>query len=262
MRILVLAPLFTSGLAMATTSTTSVAPAPSSQGTTDVIDDPAAARDALLVRIRRSLRDAMQRTADRLSAAVDLLDEAGYRIPDLTVLRIEPVTDSSTSGFGWRTDPFNHNRKFHSGADIRGKHGTPVATAGDGVVVFAGQQSGYGNVVYVDHGRGVITRYAHLSKIDVKRDAKLIAGDCVGKIGSTGHATGPHLHFEVRLDGRAVDPVTAMTVASLAREAPAVGRIAAYALAPALQANKHAEGTAKTSRPERAGRAKRVRPQS
>ena len=267
MRIL-LVPIFACGLTMSSITTIAVAN-PSPPAVFVAVDPPSigladsdSARDALFRRIQRSVRDAMQRTTGGLAGAVDLLDEAGYRIPNLGMLRVDPVANSSTSGFGWRDDPFHHHRKFHSGADIRGKHGTPVVTAGDGVVVFAGQQNGYGNIVYVDHGGGVITRYAHLSKIEAKRDAKVTAGECIGKIGSTGHTTGPHLHFEVRLDGRAVDPVTAMVVAELAREAPAVGRIAAYALSPALQANKRSDPAPNTPRPERSGRTKRVRPQS
>src|SRR3982751_1387160 len=90
-------------------------------------------------------------------------DPRGLRVPDVSVLTWQPLppADDSwpTSGFGWRDDPIRHTRKFHSGAAIRAKSGTPVMAAGDGVVTFAGRQGGYGNVIYVDHGGGLITRY-------------------------------------------------------------------------------------------------------
>ncbi len=178
--------------------------------------------------------------------------------PDLSMLTTSPVLEES-SGFGWRVDPIHPNLRFHSGTDFRADPGTPVLAAGSGVVVFAGRQGGYGNIVYVDHGGGVVTRYAHLRRIETAVDARVTAGERIGQVGSTGRATGPHLHFEVRLDGRAVDPVTALTVASLERESPAAGRLAAFALAPELQA-KARDGSDRhrgASRPERAGRAPR-----
>jgi murein DD-endopeptidase MepM/ murein hydrolase activator NlpD len=166
--------------------------------------------------------------------------------PDLTALSVEPVANASTSGFGWREDPINKRRKFHSGADIRGKHGTPVMAAGGGTVICAERKNGYGNVVFVDHGNGLVTRYAHLRKIEVKKDAIVTAGQRIGQVGSTGRTTGPHLHFEVRIDGRPVDP--------LERQSPALGRMAAQVLAPDVQRAKHSESgldPTKTSRPER-----------
>ena len=213
-----------------------------------------------LVRWRRDLRD----TLHQRIAATD-----PRAIPDLTVLSTEPVVERQSSGFGWRSHPISGRRKFHKGSDVRGDRGTPVLAAGDGVVVRAETTDGYGNVVFVDHGGGVITRYAHLKKVDIARDTVVTAGDQIGRIGSTGQATGPHLHFEVRLDGRAVDPVTALSVAGLQRTAPVAGRLAALALAPRVQehvsANRAKEderARRKQLRPERRGRAKRVRPTS
>jgi murein DD-endopeptidase MepM/ murein hydrolase activator NlpD len=215
------------------------------------------------VRLRRSLRDAVHDAFDRLAS---IAETGGFRIPDLTVLTTEPVENSESSGFGWREDPIKHIRKFHNGADLRGKAGTPVLAAGDGVVIFSGEQNGYGNCVFVDHGGGVVTRYAHLRRIDAKLNAAVIAGQRVGQVGSTGRTTGPHLHFEVRLDGRPVDPPTAMTVAELERESPIAGRIASFALSPALQADKHTNvdppKKPAESRPERRGRSVHVRPVS
>jgi len=198
--------------------------------------------------------------------------------PDLSILTTEPVARTESSGYGWREDPIRKRQKFHHGADYRGKTGTPVLAAGDGVVVFAGRQGGYGNVVYIDHGGGVVTRYGHLRRIETKKGATIAAGERLGQLGSTGRATGPHLHFEVRLDGRDVDPNVALTVASLMRESPDAGKLAAYALSPELQAsardmqdpkNQRAlreklatqsdATTAETSRPERANAPKRQR---
>ncbi|CAN5922200.1 hypothetical protein BH11MYX3_BH11MYX3_09830 [soil metagenome] len=225
-----------------------------------------------LVRWRMSVRDLLHGAAEHLAT---FADNAGMSIPDMTVLSWDPLPSSgsswATSGFGWRDDPIRHRRKFHSGADVRAQPGTPVLAAGDGVVKFCGRQGGYGNVIYVDHGGGLLTRYAHLRRIETTKDAVITAGTKIGQVGSTGRATGPHLHFEVRIDGRPVDPGTALTVAQLQRESPAEGHLAAYALAPEIQAlelsdldppkGRVAKKT-KSSRPERTGRTKRVRPTS
>jgi murein DD-endopeptidase MepM/ murein hydrolase activator NlpD len=165
-----------------------------------------------------------------------VLDQAERETPDISMLTTEPVARTESSGFGWREDPINKRAKFHHGTDYRGKRGTPVVAAGEGTVVFAGRRGGYGRAVFIDHGDGVITRYAHLNKIVVKVGDTLAAGTQLGELGSSGRATGVHLHFEVRLDGRSVDPVTAMIVAEMWRENPAAGRLAAYALAPELMA--------------------------
>src|SRR5262249_29091673 len=145
---------------------------------------------------------------DRFAA---LAEAAGLVVPDLTVLSIEPVAHSESSGFGWRDDPIRHTRRFHSGTDFRGEPGTPVLAAGDGVVAFCGRLGGYGNVIDINHGGGVITRYAHLRKIETKKDTAVTAGERIGQVGSTGRTTGPHLHFEVRLDGAPVSPIAALT---------------------------------------------------
>jgi len=184
------------------------------------------------------LRELARGTADRLIGwTTGWSDQLHHASPDLSILTTEPVANTESSGFGWRDDPIRHNRSYHRGADFRARSGTPVLAAGDGMVVFCGRQRGYGNVIYVDHGGGVVTRYAHLRRILTKRKALVTAGERIGQVGRTGRATGPHLHFEVRLDGRAVDPVTAMRVAALEREDVVAGRIAALALAPGIQDN-------------------------
>ncbi|MBX3518733.1 MAG: peptidoglycan DD-metalloendopeptidase family protein [Xanthobacteraceae bacterium] len=110
------------------------------------------------------------------------------------------------SSFGPRLDPFLRRLAFHSGTDLRGEYGDPVLAAAAGTVIYAGRHNAYGNMVEIDHGNGLTTRYAHLSAILVKEGAVLAAGAVVGKIGSTGRSTGPHLHFEVRVNGDPVDP--------------------------------------------------------
>ena len=95
---------------------------------------------------------------------------------------------------------------MHSGLDFRGLTGAPIHAAADGRISFVGQKSGYGNVVEVRHGNGLLTRYAHMSKFAAKVGQKVAAGDIIGAIGSTGRSTGPHLHFEVRINDRAVNP--------------------------------------------------------
>lgn len=223
---------------------------------------------APMLRIQHHVRDAAHRLGDELAALARYLDDhVEPRIPDLRVLQVEPVANASTSGFGWRDDPIRHRSKFHAGADIKGDRGTPVMASGDGVVVFCGRKGGYGNVIFVDHGGGVVTRYAHLSRIETRRGAVVVAGQRIGRVGSTGRATGPHLHFEVRLDGHPVDPVTALAVAELARTSPAQGRVAAHALAPEVQAHKLSDVDPPkrrhaTSRPDRPGRVKRPKPVS
>jgi murein DD-endopeptidase MepM/ murein hydrolase activator NlpD len=111
-----------------------------------------------------------------------------------------------TSGFGARVDPFLKQLAFHAGVDLRGDNGDPVRATAAGIVVFAGKHPAYGLMVEIDHGNGHATRYAHLSAILVKEGAVLKAGTVLGKIGSTGRSTGPHLHYEVRLNGDPIDP--------------------------------------------------------
>lgn len=111
-----------------------------------------------------------------------------------------------SSGFGYRSDPFTGGAAMHSGLDFRGPIGTPILAAAPGRVSFVGVKSGYGNVVEVDHGQGIMTRYAHLSGFTSKVGAQVAAGQQIAKMGSTGRSTGSHLHFEVRLNGVAVNP--------------------------------------------------------
>jgi murein DD-endopeptidase MepM/ murein hydrolase activator NlpD len=211
-----------------------------------------------MVRWQHDVRDRLHDLDASLNAFVD---DVGAVVPDLTVLSIEPVARTESSGFGWRDDPIRHTRSFHSGTDFRGHPGTPVVAAGDGVVKYCGRLGGYGNVIDIDHGGGVVTRYAHLRRIETRKAAAVTAGAEIGQVGSTGRTTGPHLHFEVRIDGAPVSPIAAMAIASLQRELPIAGRLAALTLSPELQATAESDvdppKQRPARRPERPGRAKR-----
>jgi murein DD-endopeptidase MepM/ murein hydrolase activator NlpD len=112
-----------------------------------------------------------------------------------------------TSTFGVRSDPFRGTAAMHAGVDIPGAIGTPIYATADGIVVRAGVAGGYGNMVAINHGRGIETRYGHMSKILVEANARVHRGQMIGLMGSTGRSTGSHLHYEVRIDGHAVNPV-------------------------------------------------------
>ena len=111
-----------------------------------------------------------------------------------------------SSSFGVRSDPFGRGPAMHSGLDFRASHGDPVRSTANGKVISAGWNGGYGKMVEIDHGNDITTRYGHLSEIDVKVGQTVRVGQTIGRIGSTGRSTGPHLHYETRIDGDAVDP--------------------------------------------------------
>ena len=111
-----------------------------------------------------------------------------------------------SSSFGVRSDPFGRGPAMHAGLDFRGDTGDPVHVTANGTVVTAGWNGGYGNMVEVSHGNGLATRYGHMSKIEVKVGQMVKIGQVIGRIGSTGRSTGPHLHYETRVEGEAVDP--------------------------------------------------------
>lgn len=124
---------------------------------------------------------------------------------------IQPVSNKdlkqTASGYGVRIDPIYKTQKFHSGMDFAANTGTPVYATGNGVVVSSGWESGYGLTIEIDHGFGYQTRYAHLSATQVRKGQKVTRGEVIGKVGSTGKSTGPHLHYEVVAKGRKVNPV-------------------------------------------------------
>jgi murein DD-endopeptidase MepM/ murein hydrolase activator NlpD len=114
------------------------------------------------------------------------------------------------SGFGGRVDPINHHGSFHPGLDMSAPYKTPVYSTGPGVVSFTGAKDGYGRVVEIDHGHGIVTRYAHLHRALVARGQKVGVHTEIGELGSTGRATGPHVHYEVLVDGSPLDPTKFM----------------------------------------------------
>ena len=115
-----------------------------------------------------------------------------------------------SSPFGWRIHPIFRDRRFHSGIDVAIGTGTPVKAAADGYVLMAGWLNGYGNTVILDHGGGLSTLYAHNKSLSTSAGKAVLQGDIICKVGSTGFATGPHLHFEVRQDGSPRDPMSLM----------------------------------------------------
>ncbi|GBH29658.1 hypothetical protein MBESOW_P0912 [Sphingobium xenophagum] len=114
---------------------------------------------------------------------------------------------SLTSNFGVRSDPFNGGARMHKGIDIPGPVGTPIHATADGIVNRAGWASGYGNLVQISHGNGMETRYGHMSKLLVPANSFVKRGQIIGLMGSTGRSTGSHLHYEVRVDGAAINPL-------------------------------------------------------
>lgn len=118
-----------------------------------------------------------------------------------------PASGPVTSGFGWREHPVLGGRRFHAGIDIGAPHSSAVVAAGTGTVIFVGPKNGYGNTVIIDHGGGIATLYGHQSAIGVDNGVPVSIGQRVGSVGCTGYCTGPHLHFEVRVNGDPVDPM-------------------------------------------------------
>ena len=141
------------------------------------------------------------RLEEDLRAYEGILRERGY------TPTVWPVDGTLEGGFGGRRNPFGGSGyEFHSGQDIEAPWGAPVVSGASGRVSFVGWQNGYGQLVVVDHGGGLTTRYGHLSHIDVELNQTVARAQLLGKVGSTGRSTGPHLHYETRIDGEAVDP--------------------------------------------------------
>jgi murein DD-endopeptidase MepM/ murein hydrolase activator NlpD len=143
---------------------------------------------------------------NRVSVARAQVDRLTRTLASVPVRRPVMGDPEISSGFGMRIDPFIRAPAMHTGMDFRGDTGDPARATADGNVTVAGWQGGYGKMVEIDHGNGLTTRYAHLSDIGVKVGQRVRAGHIIGKIGSTGRSTGPHLHYETRVGGDAVDP--------------------------------------------------------
>lgn len=144
-------------------------------------------------------------------ARMDALERSVAGLPQALPADFQYIS----SGFGFRPNPFTGGGgEFHPGLDFKGPHGAPIYAAALGTVSFVGQRSGYGNVVEIDHGNGLVTRYAHMSGFTTVVGKQVQPGEQIGKIGSTGRSTGPHLHFEVRVGDRAVNPRPFLEAAS------------------------------------------------
>jgi len=120
---------------------------------------------------------------------------------------IRPVRGWITSKFGYRKSPFTGQREFHSGLDIANKSGTKIIATANGRISYAARKTYIGNLVIIDHGFGKVTKYGHLKKVLVKRGQKVKRGDVIGLVGNTGRSTGPHVHYEVRINGTPVNPL-------------------------------------------------------
>jgi murein DD-endopeptidase MepM/ murein hydrolase activator NlpD len=119
---------------------------------------------------------------------------------------IRPLDGWKTSGFGYRISPFTNGKEMHKGLDIAAPKGSPIIAPADGKVTYASRNGSYGNMMAIKHGYGIVTRYGHLSKILKKKGEKVVRGEVIALVGNTGRSTGPHLHYEVRLNGVPVNP--------------------------------------------------------
>ena len=177
---------------------------------------PAGQGGPLLVPARPQTAEDLQRQIDQLSQRLEtksdylglieseLMDERVKKNQLPTALPVEAQWNAS--GFGWRIDPFTGEQAMHEGIDFIAETGTPIVAAAAGIVVTAEFHPAYGNMVEIDHGNDLITRYAHASKLLVKQGALVKRGQKIAAVGSTGRSTGPHLHFEVRYKGAAQNP--------------------------------------------------------
>lgn len=151
------------------------------------------------------LREILQGIESRLTAAKS--DVTRRNSLAAATPSIWPAHGWLSSSVGRRTDPINGGDDYHQGLDISADSGSPVYATADGTVLLAQREGAYGNLITIDHGFGLETRYGHLSKYEVKSGAKVKRGQVIGKVGSTGRATGPHLHYEVRVNGRLLNPL-------------------------------------------------------
>lgn len=187
----------------------------------------------------------VERIAREIDARADLFGALEAELLGRVVARQllptdQPLPDGFLgSRFGWRTDPFTGRPALHEGIDFNAPVGTPIVAAAAGIVAFAGWAPAYGLVVDIDHGQGLVTRYAHASKVHVRERELVRQGQRIADVGSTGRSSGPHLHFEVRVDGEARDPLAWLQ---------ADGRLAGAASRPAAQAASGANGRAETVR--------------
>ncbi len=192
---------------------------------TRLADSRAASAETAIRRLGLNPRLMLAKTSDRRAQGGPLLGAAGGLDPrfwklGLSLARMGALEDGLaavphnlpasleyiSSGFGYRSDPFTGEAAMHAGLDFRGPLGAPIYSAAAGRVSFAGTKAGYGNCIEITHGNGMMTRYAHMSAFRARAGQTVGAGDVIGSIGSSGRSTGPHLHFEVRINDQAVNP--------------------------------------------------------
>lgn len=163
----------------------------------------------------RDLQQVLDEDLEVLGIRTEALERSVGQVDEAWVERVKlfaatpnrkPVQGFFSHGYGWRKDPFTGAREFHHGVDIVASTGTPVIAPADGVVTRARRMQGYGKMVHLSHGYGMATRYGHMSEILVRPGQRVRRGDVLGRVGSTGRSTGPHLHYEVFKAGRRVDP--------------------------------------------------------
>lgn len=155
-----------------------------------------------------ALETQLDRDSDRLQSLINqAASTSSGPLPSGGGQLLWPAAGSVTSGYGYRTHPIFGDQRLHTGIDIGAPYGAPVVTGDSGVVTYAGVMSGYGNVIVVDHGGGLATTYNHLSAFTVGSGQSVGRGEQIGAVGCTGYCTGPHLHFEVRVNGSPVDPM-------------------------------------------------------
>ena len=173
-------------------------------------------RGGPLVSSRPMTELGLQAAIIELTKAVDARDDS-LSILEAKILQQSVLKDMlpnsspvdagyNSSSYGWRIDPFNGNKAFHEGLDFTANSGTPIRSAADGIVSASEHTHDYGNIVKIDHGSGLETRYAHASKLLVKVGERVVKGQTVALVGSTGRSTGPHLHYEIRLNGNSLNP--------------------------------------------------------
>jgi len=194
-------------------------------------------RPLSLQEVQSSLKDLEQisgESADLLTVMESRLIDA--RLKKMMVPTQNPVNAPVGSRFGWRIDPFNGRQALHTGLDFQATVGTPIVAAAGGVVVTSETHPEYGNMVEIDHGNGLVTRYGHASKLLVKKGDLIKRGQQIALVGTTGRSTGPHLHFEVLVQGVQQDPARFLAGAGKVPErvaaVPTTHQVAALVLPP------------------------------
>jgi murein DD-endopeptidase MepM/ murein hydrolase activator NlpD len=172
----------------------------------EIAEQPAPSKDyaSLVIRIDKAVRE----TQLKEQSVIDLWESLSERQSLINATpNIKPARGWLTSRFGYRVSPFTSKATMHAGLDIAAAPGSPIYAPADGVVSYAGYDQGYGKLVSIDHGYGVSTRFGHTSQIYVQVGQKISKWDVIAAVGNTGRSTGPHLHYEVRINGTPVDPI-------------------------------------------------------